>query len=310
MFLYNDYTTWVAKTFGHKIQKIAIDAGFTCPNRDGTKARGGCVFCDNKAFNPPYCSSKKSIRQQLEEGKLFFSTKGNVQHYLAYFQAYSNTYAPLSRLRQLYEEALSVEGVDGIVIATRPDCVDNEILDYLQELNSRTFVEIEYGVESVNDDLLRRINRQHDFSCSREAITATHQRGITTGAHLIIGLPGQSREEILQEAETVSALDIDILKIHQLQVIRDTQLAKMYEIEPFHVLELDEYITLLAQFLRRVGCGIVIERLVSTSPANRLIAPHWGVKANEVALRLKEYMHEKGYHQGDLSTETLNRLCL
>ena len=302
MNLYNDYASWVEKTFGDRVQKIAVDAGFSCPNRDGTKSLGGCIFCDNKSFNPPYCSAEKSLSQQLDEGKRFFAHKGNAQHYLAYFQAYSNTYAPLSRLRELYEGALSVDGVVGLVIATRPDCVDEEKLDYLQELQKRTYVEIEYGVESVNDDILRTINRQHDFACSRDAISATHRRGIVTGAHVILGLPGQDYGEMMEEAKVVSSLDIDILKIHQLQVIRNTRLARMFEQEPFRVFELDEYISLLAEYLRRIRRGIVIERLVSTSPGNQLIAPRWGLKANVIAQRLQEYMREKGFCQGDLTT--------
>lgn len=299
MFFYNDYASWSERTFGHRVQKIALDAGFSCPNRDGSKGRGGCVFCDNASFNPPYCSSGKSIRQQLEEGKRFFAHKGIQGHYLAYFQAFSNTYAPLERLKVLYGEALDVEGVEGLVIATRPDCVDEEKLDYLELLSRQTHVEVEYGLESVLDRTLALVNRCHTQECSRRALTATRQRGITTGAHVILGLPGESREDMLGQAGTVSTLDVDILKIHQLQVIRGTRLASLYEQQPFPLFDAEGYVRLVAQYLRLLRPDIVIERLVSTSPGSHLLAPCWGLKANEVVRRLQAYMNGNGYRQGD-----------
>lgn len=304
MFFYNDYSSWTENIFGHKVQKIAVDAGFTCPNRDGSKAHGGCIFCDNASFNPPYCSPNKTIRQQLNDGKCFFAHKGNNGHYLAYFQAYSNTYAPLDQLKSLYEQALEVENIEGLVIATRPDCIDDEKLDYLAELNRQTHVEIEYGVESVLDRTLQLVNRQHSVECSRRALTATRQRGITTGAHVILGLPGESREDMLRQAETLSEMDIDILKIHQLQIIRGTRLAKMYEHEPFPLFSVEEYIPFLAEYIRRLRRDIVIERVASTSPAKQLIAPHWGLKANEIVRRLQTYMQKNGISQGDYYLKT------
>lgn len=299
MFFYNDYASWSERTFGHRVQKIALDAGFTCPNRDGSKGRGGCVFCDNASFNPPYCSSGKTIRQQLEEGKRFFAHKGIQGHYLAYFQAFSNTYAPLERLKALYGETLDVEGVEGLVIATRPDCVDEEKLDYLELLNRQTHVEVEYGLESVLDRTLALVNRCHTHECSRRALTATRQRGITTGAHVILGLPGESREDMLEQAGTVSTLDVDILKIHQLQIIRGTRLACLYAQRPFPLFDAEGYVRLVAEYLRRLRPDIVIERIVSTSPGSHLLAPRWGLKANEVARRLQAYMNDNGYRQGD-----------
>ena len=299
MFFYNDYASWSERTFGHRVQKIALDAGFSCPNRDGSKGRGGCVFCDNASFNPPYCSSGKSIRQQLEEGKRFFAHKGIQGHYLAYFQAFSNTYAPLERLKVLYGEALDVEGVEGLVIATRPDCVDEEKLDYLELLSRQTHVEVEYGLESVLDRTLALVNRCHTQECSRRALTATRQRGITTGAHVILGLPGESREDMLGQAGTVSMLDVDILKIHQLQVIRGTRLASLYEQQPFPLFDAEGYVRLVAQYLRLLRPDIVIERLVSTRPGSHLLAPCWALKANEVVRRLQAYMNGNGYRQGD-----------
>lgn len=202
---YNDFGAWIRRGFPFRVQKISVDAGFSCPNRDGKISRGGCTFCDNHTFNPSYCNSRKSITEQLEEGKAFFARKYPDMKYLAYFQAYSNTYAPVPRLKQLYEEALSDEDVVGIVIGTRPDCLSPEILDYLEELNRRTFVIVELGVESANDETLLLVNRGHTFADSVKAIEAVHLRGILVGAHIILGLPGEDREEILRQASVISS---------------------------------------------------------------------------------------------------------
>ena len=273
-----------------RVQKISIDAGFSCPNRDGKISFGGCTFCNNATFNPVYCQPQKSITQQLTEGKAFFARKYPEMKYLAYFQAYSNTYASLSRLKQLYEEALSVPDVVGLVIATRPDCIDEEKLDYLEELNRKTFVLVEYGVESCNDETLIRINRGHTFQCSVDAITATHNRGIHTGAHLIFGLPGEDRNEILRQAPLVNSLPIDILKIHQLQIIRGTALAKEYLENPFPLFTLDEYLHLIADYLPLLRSNILLDRFVSQSPKSLLIAPSWGIKNHEFSDRLQKIM--------------------
>ena len=214
---YYDYGTWIRHRFPFRVQKISVDAGFTCPNRDGRLSTGGCIYCDNRTFNPAYCQRQDSITQQLEAGKLFFARKYPEMKYLAYFQAYTNTYASIDHLRQLYEEALRVKDVVGIVIGTRPDCVSDELLDYLEDLNRRTFLIVEYGVESANDETLQRINRGHSFEQSRMAIEKTHQRGILTGAHIILGLPGEDAQENLRQAPVISSLPIDILKIHQKQ---------------------------------------------------------------------------------------------
>ena len=193
---YKDYSHWIREQFPFRVQKISVDAAFSCPNRDGRLSLGGCTFCDNKTFNPSYCDRGKSITQQLEEGKAFFAKKYPEMKYLAYFQAYSNTYAPLEELKRKYEEALAVDDVVGLVIGTRPDCVSDEALDYLQQLNQRTFLIVEYGIESANDNTLRRINRGHTFDCSRQAIIKAHQRGIITCGHIILGLPGEDEEEM------------------------------------------------------------------------------------------------------------------
>lgn len=300
MTLYNDYGTWIQRLTGGKVQKIAVDAGFTCPNRDGTKAVGGCSFCDNGAFNPVYCDRRKSVSQQIEDGKKFFEHKFKGNRYLVYFQSFSNTYASLPHLRRLYEEALSAEGVAGLVIATRPDCVDKDILDYLQTLNRKHLVIVEYGIESTEDSTLRRINRGHDFQTSVKAIEATRRRGILTAAHVILGLPGEDRETMIRQASAVSATGVDILKIHQLQLIRGTRLAKDYNRQPFPLLSLDGYLPLLADYIRRLRPEIALERFVSVSPRDMLIGPKWGLKSYEFEQLFHKYLESHGYRQGDL----------
>jgi hypothetical protein len=297
---YYDYGTWIRHRFPFRVQKISVDAGFTCPNRDGRLSTGGCIYCDNRTFNPAYCQRQDSITQQLEAGKLFFARKYPEMKYLAYFQAYTNTYASIDHLRQLYEEALRVEDVVGIVIGTRPDCVSDELLDYLEDLNRRTFLIVEYGVESANDDTLRRINRGHTFEQSRVAIKNTHQRGILTGAHIILGLPGEDAQENLRQAPVISSLPIDILKIHQMQIIRGTRLAAEFERNSFHIYEIDEYIRLIANYIQRLRKDLVLERFVSQSPKELLIAPHWGLKNHEFTDLLNNYLKNHQIHQGDL----------
>ena len=297
---YYDYGTWIRSRFPFRVQKISVDAGFTCPNRDGRLSTGGCIYCDNRTFNPSYCQRHDSITRQLEAGKLFFARKYPEMKYLAYFQAYTNTYASLDHLEALYEEALRVENVVGIVIGTRPDCISDELLDYLETLNQRCFLIVEYGVESANDETLRRINRGHTFDQSRQAILKTHERGILTGAHIILGLPGEEAEENLRQAPIISSLPIDILKIHQMQIIRGTRLAEMFEREPFHIYDVDEYIHLIANYIQRLRKGLVLERFVSQSPKDMRIAPQWGLKNHEFTDRLNNYLKEHDIHQGDL----------
>lgn len=294
---YNDYSSWMQHFFPFKVQKISVDAGFSCPNRDGTVSTGGCSFCNNRSFNPSYCNGAKSVTQQIEEGKNFFSHKYPQMKYIAYFQAFSNTYSSLERLKAIYEEALSVDGVVGIIIGTRPDCIDDEKIEYLKKLSERTFVMLEYGIESVNDSVLKAVNRGHTFEQSRSAVEKTHQAGILCGAHIILGLPGESREMIIKSAKTISALPLDILKIHQLQILKGTALAKSAEHK--HTFSLDEYIELLADFIEHLRPTLVLERFVSQSPADMLIAPKWGLKNYEFTHKLLRYMQERDMAQGN-----------
>ena len=300
---YCDYGTWIRSRFPFRVQKISVDAGFTCPNRDGRISTGGCIFCNNRTFNPSYCDSRHSVSQQLEEGKRFFARKYPDMKYLAYFQAYTNTYASLDRLKALYEEALGVEDVVGIVIGTRPDCISDELLDYLSSLNERTFLIVEYGIESANDLTLQFINRGHTFEQSRQAISKTHQRGILTGGHIILGLPGEDAEESIRQASLISALDLDILKIHQMQIIRGTALERIYEQKPFHIYSVDEYIRLIASYIQHLRKDLVLERFASQSPPELLVAPHWGLKNYEFTNLLINYLRQHKIYQGQLLAE-------
>lgn len=300
-FLYNDFSQFLKKHFPFKVQKISLNAGFTCPNRDGTKGLGGCTYCNNQTFNPDYCKTEKTITQQLEEGKLFFARKYPDMKYLAYFQAYTNTYQNIEELKKKYEEALSVPGVVGLVIGTRPDCMPDNLLNYLEELNKKTFLLVEYGVESTSNEILKRINRGHTFEESEEAIRRTAARGIMTGAHIILGLPGEVHDEIVKQATILSRLPITTLKIHQLQLIRGTKMAKEHENNPqdFHLFnQVDEYIDLVIDYVEHLRPDIVIERFISQSPRNLLIAPDWGLKNFEITNRIQKRMKERESYQG------------
>lgn len=297
---YNEFGSWLKGRLGMKVQKISINAGFTCPNRDGSVGWGGCTYCNNQTFNPSYCKTEKSVSRQLEEGKLFFARKYPEMKYLAYFQAYTNTYGELSELKRKYEEALSVDGVVGIVIGTRPDCMPDSLLDYLEELNRHTFLIVEYGIESTNDEVLRRINRGHDFACTVDAVHRTHERGIFTGGHVILGLPGESHKDMMNEAELLSSLPLDTLKIHQLQLIRGTRMAEEYFADPsdFHLFGVDEYIDTVIDFIERLRADIVLERFVSQSPSSLLAVPGWGLKNYEFVEKVRRRMEERDARQG------------
>lgn len=299
---YNDFSTFLGEFFDFKVQKISINAGFTCPNRDGVKGNGGCTYCNNQTFNPDYCRTEKSVKQQLEEGQQFFARKYPEMKYLAYFQAYTNTYSELESLKAKYEEALSVDGVVGLVIGTRPDCMPDDLLDYLEELQKTTFILVEYGIESTNDVTLKRINRGHTYADTVDAVMRTNARGILTGGHVILGLPGESNEEIIAQAATLSKLPLTTLKMHQLQLIRGTKMAHEFELNPesFHLYEADEYIDLVIDYIEHLRPDIVLERFVSQSPKALLIAPDWGLKNYEFTDRVKKRLSQRGAYQGRL----------
>ena len=300
--LYYDFASFLSQYFEGKVQKISIHAGFTCPNRDGSKGRGGCTYCNNQTFNPDYCDPHLGIRRQLEDGIAFFSRKYSQMRYLAYFQAYTNTYGELEQLKAMYEEALSVEGVVGLVIGTRPDCMSDALLDYIADLARRTFVMVEYGIESANDRTLLRINRGHDFATAVDAIRRTHERGILVGGHLILGLPGEDHAELMRQAHAIGSLPLDMVKLHQLQLIRGTRMAYEYAEHPedFHLYMVDEYIDLAIDYIECLPATMVVERFISQSPRSLLIAPDWGMKNYQFVDRLRRRMQERDTWQGRL----------
>lgn len=299
---YNEFGPWIKDVVGAKVQKISINAGFTCPNRDGKVGVGGCTYCNNQTFNPDYCRTEKSVAQQLEEGKSFFARKYPEMKYLAYFQAYTNTYGELESLKRKYEDALGVDGVVGLVIGTRPDCVPDGLLAYLAELNRHATVIVEYGIESVYDKTLRRINRGHDFACVEDAVRRTAEHGIVTGGHVILGLPGETREEMLAGARALSELPLTTLKLHQLQLVKGTRMAEEYAADSsdFHLFTADEYIDLVIDYVERLRSDMVLERFVSQSPASLLAVPGWGLKNYEFVDKLRRRMEERGACQGRL----------
>ena len=295
---YKEFGTWLQAELGCKAQKLSVDAGLTCPNRDGTLGRGGCTFCDNRTFNPAYCRQGGSITDQLEAGKRFFARKYPSMKYLAYFQSYSNSYGTLSHLKDLYEEALRVPDVVGLVIGTRPDCMPDALLEYLEELNRRTFLLVEYGVESANEETLVRVNRGHTFAQARECIIRTAQRGIRVGVHMILGFPWETRSELIRQAQLIASLPITTLKLHQLQVIRGTQLAREYELHPWPLPTAEEYVDLVLEYISHLPPSLVLERFVSQSPPEYVIAPRWGLKNHEFSALVKKAIQKRSTQLG------------
>ena len=287
---YRDYGTWLREELGTKVQKISVNAGFTCPNRDGSLGVGGCTFCNNQTFVPDYGQPTKSVTEQLEDGKHFFARKYPDMKYLAYFQAYTNTYGDVEHCVSLYEEALRVPNVVGLVIGTRPDCMPDRLLDYLEQLNRRTFLVVEYGVESANDETLRRINRGHTFADSEMAIRRTAERGIRVGAHVILGLPGEDHDELMRQARLLARLPLTTLKLHQLQIIRGTQMEREWQEHPWPLPSVDEYISLVLDYISLLPPTWVFERFVSSSPKSLLVAPRWDLKNYEFVNRLNGHL--------------------
>ena len=304
---FNAYSSYFKNNFGERVQKVSVDAGFTCPNRDGTLGVGGCTYCNNDAFNPSYCLPQKPVNQQILEGIEFHKKRyRRAKKYLAYFQAYSNTYAHLDHLQRLYDEALGVPGVIGLVIGTRPDCVDEEKLDYFSHLSKKVYLIIEYGIESCYNKTLSRINRKHSFEQSVEAIEATSGKGIRTGAHLIFGLPGETRDEMLAEAGIISKLPLNNVKFHQLQIIKGTIMAKEYEQNPevFPLFSWEEYRDFMVDFLERLNPQFVVERITGEAPPRFISGPRWGMKRTDQILNLFEKrLIERDTWQGRLYDE-------
>lgn len=304
---YNKYSTYIKQRFGGRVQKVSLDGGFTCPNRDGTKGVGGCTYCNNESFSPALANSNPSISEQLQKHISILERRyRNVDRFIAYFQPYSNTYAPLPRLKELYEEALSHPQVIGLSLGTRPDCINNECLDYLEDLAERYFVTIEYGLESISDETLKRINRCHDLQCFLDALEMTRGRGIHIGTHIILGFPWESEGDWYEAAEMISTLPIDFLKIHQLHIVKNTQLAREYKRSPFHLLEADEYLEVLLEFVRRLDSRIVIQRLFSEAPQEYLVSRSWVGSLSDWNGKFESLLEQTDSWQGKSCTRSLN----
>lgn len=309
---FNSFVGYYKERYGERLQKLVLDAGFTCPNRDGKVGIGGCSYCDNASFHPGYSTAGKSLHEQIDEGIEFHRVRyRNTSHYLAYFQSYSNTYAPLVRLKEVYEEALSHPSIVGVVIGTRPDCVDDEKLDYISSLKGRviegwpheTIVTLEYGIESCYDSTLRRINRGHDFKTAREAVEKTAERGIDVGAHFILGLPGETREMLLNQCDTINNLPLRSIKFHQLQLVKGTRMKAEFESHPeeFKRYSLDEYLDLMTDILERLRPDLYIERVVGEVPPRFVDTPEWGLIRNfQIIDLLEQRMESRQTYQGRL----------
>ena len=302
---YNTAAGRYRRLYGERLQKLVLDAGFTCPNRDGTVGTGGCTYCDNAAFHPGYSTPGKPLLQQIDEGIEFHRGRyPKVTRYLAYFQAYSNTYGPLERLKRLYLEALSHPAVAGLVIGTRPDCIDEEKLDFLASLAAcGKVIVVEYGIESCRDETLRRINRGHDFECARRAVEMTAARGIDVGAHFILGLPGETRGMMLDQCRTISALPLTSVKFHQLQIVKGTRMEKEYAACPgdFYRPGLEEYLDLVIDILERLRPDLSIERVAGEVPPRFVTETPWGLIRNDGILRLLDKrLEERDTFQGRL----------
>lgn len=301
---FNALTNFFQQKFGERVQKLSINAGFTCPNRNGTKGKGGCIYCNNAAFNPSYCTKEKTITQQISEGITFHEVRyRRAEKYLAYFQPFSNTYADIKILETKFNEALQHHSIAGIVIGTRPDCIDNAKLELLQQFSEKYFISVEYGMESCYNNTLKFVNRGHTFEQSVHAIEATAKKGIHTGAHFIFGLPGEKKEDMLAETAFISRLPLSSVKFHQLQIIRDTVLAEMYlkDTSLVKIFSLDEYIEFIIDFCERLNPSIMIERFTAEVPPKFLVAGGFGLqRTDQILQKIEKRMEERNTWQGRL----------
>lgn len=295
---YNSFGSYMRRTFGATVYKVNVDAGFTCPNRDGTLGFSGCIYCNNDSFRPNSCKPSLSISEQVKSGINHTKKRFHAAKFLVYFQAYTNTYAPVDELEKLYKEALSEPDVIGLAIGTRPDAVDSAKIEMIESLASEYFILIEYGLQSMHDKSLEFIQRGHDYQTFLRAIEMTKNRGIHMGVHLIAGFPTETREETLAMAEEMSSLPVEFLKMHQLQIIKDTPLAMMYGDSPFPVFEYQEYLDFVADFVERISPHIVLQRLFATAPDDILIAPAWGKNRHQILNDIEKNLAARDIVQG------------
>jgi len=302
-FLYNSYGKFLQEKFGARVHKVSVHAGFTCPNRDGTVARGGCTYCNIVSFTPESARPKYSVRDQIDSGIAFVKKRFAAKKFIVYFQPYSNTYAPVDHLETLYRDALTHPEVAGLSIGTRPDCIDDEKLRLLADLARETFIGLEYGIESVYDETLRLINRGHDFACTAAAIRRTRDFGLQITGHTILGFPNETEAQMLAAVEVINQLQLDVLKIHNLHVVKHTELARQYAAQPFHLYAFDEWKDLVIRYLERLSPAIIIERLYSDVPRDLLIAPRWYLSKAEIIPSIENEMRRRETFQGRLVRE-------
>ncbi len=297
---YNNYNHHLRTVYGEKVHKISLHGGFTCPNRDGSKGYGGCIYCNNDSFVPHYINAEMSIRDQMEVSIPFIQSRYGARKYIAYFQAYTNTYDELEKLKDLYELAVNYEGVVGLDIGTRSDCMNTELLEYLSELNQRVEVTVEYGIESKHDESLSWMNRGHDFQSIVDTIQQTREHGLRVGGHIIMGFPLETREMMLETGLAANELELDFLKIHQLHIVKGTRLAHDFLAEPFSTFSVDEYIDLVVDILERLDPEIVIQRTFGDAPLDLLIAPRWDHSIPELLYKLDQALEHRNTWQGRL----------
>jgi len=295
---YNSFGSYIREKFGARVYKVNVDAGFTCPNRDGTIGTTGCIYCNNDSFRPNSCKPTLSVSEQIRNGIIHIRKRYKAEKFLVYFQPYTNTYAHVEELERLYKAALTDPSVVGLAIGTRPDTVDNEKILLLEELAKRNFILIEYGLQSIYDRTLEFINRGHDYNSFLKALAMTKDRGIYSGAHVIVGFPTESKEEMLDMADEISHMSVDFLKIHQLQVIKDTPLEIMYRGNPFHIFDYGEYLDFVSEFIGRLSPKIVLQRLFATAPDTILIAPRWDKSRQEILRDIEKKLESRDIYQG------------
>jgi radical SAM protein (TIGR01212 family) len=302
--LYNSYGHWLQQRFGERVHKISVHAGFTCPNRDGTMMTGGCTYCNIASFTPETSRPRHSIRDQVARGIEFIRSRYGVKKFIAYFQPYTNTYAAVADLERMYREALDHPEVIGLAVGTRPDCVNEEILQMLSRVARDYFVALEFGIESIYDDTLRRVNRGHDFACSVEAFRRSRNRGLHLGGHVVIGFPGETKEQWLAMPAAINRLGLDAIKIHHLHVVRGTAMARQFEDERFYVFDIQDWVDTVIKFMERLDPAIVIERLHGEAPQELLIAPHWNLSRAEIRHAIEQEMRRRKTRQGRLAGVT------
>ncbi len=296
----NSYHDYLRSRFGGRVHKVSVDMGFTCPNRDGSLAKGGCVYCNNDSFVPPYARARYSMDEQIRHGIDYLRSRFKAKNFIIYFQAYTSTYGDAKELERIYRESLKYDGVVGLAVGTRSDCIDEEKLDIFERLSRQYYVTIEYGIESIYDKTLEFMNRGHDYQSVVDAINMTKDRGIHIGTHIILGMPTETTDEMMQMAPEISRLGVDTFKIHNLHIVRNTPLARMYKNKPFHLFSFDEYSDFITRFLERLDPNIMIERLFTDTPRQLLIAPDWNMRHNEILQGIRARLEEKDTYQGRL----------